>query len=95
MWLLDTAAIGIAARVNGEVWVKGWPNSWIRIVPAAGAAEKCRQENWLPTATNSENGIRNFSEAASQSEYRTRAEFFRRAKVSNPAAAAKRVDCHK
>jgi hypothetical protein len=39
--------------------------------------------------------MRNFSEAASQIEWRMRAWFFRTASVNSPAAMAKIVDCHK
>jgi hypothetical protein len=43
--------------------------------------------------TNSEKGMRNFTEAASQTQYRTAARFFLNASANSPAAAAKSVDC--
>jgi hypothetical protein len=49
----------------------------------------------LPTAANSENGIRNFIEAISQSPCRVRAWFLRNASASSPAMPANTVDCHK
>jgi hypothetical protein len=45
--------------------------------------------------TRREKGIRNFTDAASQSQYLTAAWFFRRARVSNHTAMAKRVDCQR
>jgi hypothetical protein len=46
-------------------------------------------------STNGENGTRNFTDAASQSQYRTEARFFRKASVSSPTAAASNVDSHR
>ena len=46
-------------------------------------------------AASTENGIRNFTDAASHSQYRARAELARNAKASTTATAAKPVDCHK
>ena len=59
-----------------------------------GAAVFCRP-NWLPANTRIEKGIRNFTDAASQSQYRTAARFFRSASVERPATTANRVDCHR
>jgi hypothetical protein len=45
--------------------------------------------------TRAEKGIKNFTDAASQIQYRTAARFFLIARVSSHAAAAKKVDCQR
>src|SRR5262249_36851490 len=57
-----------------------------------GAIEAECQLNWLPRKSSKENGIKNFTEAASQIQYRTAAPFF--FSMSVHAAAAQSVDCH-
>ncbi len=48
---------------------------------------------WLPNVINIENGTANFSDALSQTQYRTCARFFRSAKATSAATAANKVDC--
>jgi hypothetical protein len=61
----------------------------------AVAAEAVRHSTRLPIAINTENGIRNFKEAATQTQWRTLAGCFRNTSVSKPATPANRVDCHR
>src|ERR1700751_1210236 len=69
MGLDDTVRV-IGAEIAGLVAVvKGCETSCIvKYSPACGPVAARVQASWLPTATSSEKGIRNFSEAASQSE---------------------------
>ena len=48
-----------------------------------------------PRAVSAANGIRNFSDAASHSQYRTWARLRLNASVSSPASAATSVDCQR
>jgi hypothetical protein len=47
----------------------------------------------LPSATRSEKGTRNFTDAIHQIQYRVRAWFFLKARTISPAPTAKAVDC--
>src|SRR5580658_10082305 len=48
-----------------------------------------------PTLMSKEKGMKNFTDAASQSQYRTAARFFLSASVNAHIAAAKTVDCQR
>src|SRR4029077_20087732 len=48
-----------------------------------------------PRLTNTPNGTRNFTSAASQTQYLMRAEFLLSSSVSSPIAPAKKVDCQR
>src|ERR1017187_5225247 len=74
--------------------VKGWLISSIAKESCEGAvAGAVRHPSWAPATTRSEKGTRNFTDAASQIQYRTEARFFRSASVNSHATAANRVDC--
>ena len=49
----------------------------------------------VPSHTSAANGMRNFIDAASQTQKRTAAWFFRRAAAMTAAAPAQTVDCHR
>jgi hypothetical protein len=78
------------------VTANGWPISSI-------AKENCecamagavRHPSCPPALTSNEKGIRNFTDAAIQIQYRTGARFCRSANANNHATAAKRVDCQR
>jgi hypothetical protein len=53
------------------------------------------QPSRLPTPASNENGIRNFTDAVSQRQYRVWAWFLRNANASSAAMPANTVDCHK
>jgi hypothetical protein len=48
-----------------------------------------------PSPISNENGTRNFTEAATQTPYRTRAWFLRSSSVTIQATAANAVDCQR
>jgi len=50
---------------------------------------------WVPRLTKRANGMKNFTEALSHSQYRTAARFLRNAKANNATATAKSVDCQR
>ena len=64
-----------------------------KLVAAIAGAE--RHSNRLPMAMSHDNGIRNFTDAASHSQYRTAARFFLSASVISAATAANSVDCQR
>src|SRR5262249_47847210 len=57
---------------------------------AIGSVRHPRQ---LPMVTSAEKGMRNFTDAAIQSQNRTAALFFRSARVSSPTTPTQNVDC--
>ena len=59
---------------------------------AAGMFARC--PNQRPAVDRKENGMRNFVEAASHNQYRTRGPNLRQRTTSRPTAAANSVDCH-
>jgi hypothetical protein len=59
------------------------------------AAGALRHSKWLAMLTSSENGTRNFTEAASHSLCRTAARFLRSISVSRATKPEESVDCHK
>src|ERR1700730_3570842 len=83
--------------------VMDWPefadtNGWLMLCTVrrtVGVLISGDQPIWRPTATRSENGIRNLTDAISQTRWRIRAWFSLRSSVSSPANPAKTVDCHK
>ena len=91
-------ATGTAADGNatGAAISNGCPicaaKTGIRTDPATGAA---RQWKLAPTPASHANGIRNFTDAASQIQYRTAARFFRSVSVNSHATAANKVDCQR
>src|SRR5262249_9760966 len=68
-------------------------STWMAVIARMGADRG--SSIFSPAETSSAKGIRNFIEAASHSQYRTRARFFRIAKHAAVIAAANRVDCHR
>ena len=79
----DVAGIGSARGPS----VAGQPPSSKRGAAAPASA--------LPSAANNENGTRNFTEAAHQSQYRDAAPSRRNATASAAIASAARVDCQR
>src|SRR5262249_24122119 len=73
---------------------KGSPSRAIAADGVANAFE-LRHSMRLPNSINGDNGIRNFSDAASHSRWRAAARLWRRAIASRPAATANSVDCHR
>jgi hypothetical protein len=70
-WIRLKEAVEAVVRETIDIvgCVKGWPTSSIAkyssvLVPL----EPSDHARWLPTATSTENGIRNFTDAASQSQ---------------------------
>src|SRR5580698_5579016 len=58
-------------------------------------AGSTREPSLEPALTSSEKGIRNFTDAASQTQYRTEARLSFRASVSSHAAKTQNVDCQR
>src|SRR5690606_1253862 len=58
-----------------------------------GVAPREIGASFSPNAANSENGTRNFTDAASQSAWRTRAASFRSRRTTSATARANSVDC--
>src|ERR1700691_2053725 len=76
--------------------VKGWPNSFIaEYNPFPALREKYGLARRLPRLIKSEKGIRNFSDAASQTLWRICAWFFLSANVTIAANTMKTVDCQR
>jgi hypothetical protein len=88
-----SAATGEVASRGGTL--KGWLACSITYDRPDGViADAARRPKWLPKSTSREKGTKNFTDAASQTQYRVCARFFRNAKVKRPATAANSVDCH-
>lgn len=87
---------GAAAAVRSSGRENGWLTASTTSVMSGGAMlREDRQPNSLPIATSAANGMRNFTDAASQTPYRTWARLFRNASVRSPAAPRKTVDCQR
>src|ERR1035441_3789935 len=90
------AGAAAAGKGAGAGIAKGWLISSIAKESCDGAMTGAvRHPSWEPALTRREKGIRNFTDAASQIQYRTDARFFRNASVNSPATAANRVDCQR
>jgi hypothetical protein len=66
------------------------PSRWV-----STGAGVVRHSIWLVMLTSSENGIRNFIDAASHSLCRTAARFFCKISISRATTPQNMVDCHK
>src|SRR5665213_4599932 len=88
----STAAIGNCCAGM----LKGWPICFATKEKAGRAIpDAVDHANRVPRLINSEKGTRNFSEAASQIQYRTAARFFFNLNTNNHATAAQTVDCQR
>jgi len=93
---LTDEARAAAGTVKKETGAKGsLANSTTDDSPDPAIAGAVCHPKWLPTATRTEKGIRNFTDAASQIPYRICARFLLKASVSRAATAANSVDCHR
>jgi hypothetical protein len=97
---IQTLTAACELVIGAEISVTAPVNGWLACVTAADhcactAARALGQCIRLPTAMNNANGTRNFSDAASQSAYLTRACAGRNKRTIPPATAANTVDCHR
>ncbi len=82
--------------IHGRNRLHDLNNSIRKNRPAAAETEReAGRGTKLPRFTSNANGKRNFSDAQSQTQYRTLAEFRRRKSATNSAKSANPDDCHK
>jgi hypothetical protein len=92
--LTGTGAAGDEATIGA--FARGWLNSSIvKDNDGGGAGGAVRHCTWLPKAISSENGTRNFTDAANHNVCRVRAWFWRSASVTRVTTHAKMVDCQR
>src|SRR5437762_1611394 len=90
----DVAGAAAAERNSGRE--NGWlVASMTSVMSGWRMVEDGRQPNSRPMATSAANGMRNFTDAASQTQDRTCARLFLNASVTAPATARTSVDCHR
>lgn len=82
-------------RDESVAGVNAWLTCSTTTETVGAIAGVVRNSMRAPTAASTENGIRNLTEAATHTQCRTRAEFFRKANVTKPATPANSVDCHR